>query len=140
MAVEHVIQAIWVGGAIHAAIVLANIPLPGRLQVRKHLAAAPLFMRQIFYVHWLYIVIVVGLFGALSFAFASELAGASRLGTFLSATIALFWLLRVVLQWLYYDPEIRRQNRALDLLYGMSLIALVGTYGFAAVRGLTGGL
>jgi UDP-N-acetylmuramyl pentapeptide phosphotransferase/UDP-N-acetylglucosamine-1-phosphate transferase len=81
-----------------------------------------------------YIVIVLGLFAALCFGFAGDLAGASRLGRFLSGFIAAFWLLRIVLQLFYYDREVRRENRGLDLLYVGSLIALVAIFGIAAVR------
>ena len=112
----------------------ANIPLPGRLRVRERLAGVPRFMRQIFYVHWLYIVIVVGMFAALCFGFAPELAGASALGRFLSGFMAAFWLLRIVLQIFYYDRELRRENRGLDTLYVGSLIVLVVVFGIAAIR------
>jgi hypothetical protein len=128
------IRAIWGAGAIHAGIVAANVPLPGRLRVRERLAGAPRFLRQIFYVHWLYIVIVVGMFAALCFGFAPELAGASKLGRFLSGFMAGFWLLRIVLQISYYDDEVRRENRGLDLLYMGTLVVLVGIFGFAALR------
>jgi len=129
-------ELIWGAGAVHVGIIGANIPLPGRLQVRERLAAAavPRFVRQIFYVHWLYIVIVLGMFAALCFGFAGELAGASGLGRFLSGFIAGFWLLRIGLQIFYYDPEIRRENRGLDILYVGALIVLVVIFGMAAVR------
>jgi hypothetical protein len=128
------IWSIWAAGFVHAGIVAANIPLPGRLQVRKHLTGIPKFIRQIFYVHWVYIVIVVGLFAALCFAFAPELAGQTSLGRFLSGFIAAFWLLRIALQVFYYDPEARKENRGLDLLYIGSLLLIVLVFGIAALR------
>jgi hypothetical protein len=128
------VRLIWAAGAIHGGIVLANIPLPGRLRVRENLAAVPRFLRQIFYVHWLYIVVVVGLFSALCFGFARELAGASSLGRFLNAFMAAFWLSRLLLQWFYYDAQVRRANRVLDALYALSLLALVGILGWSAVH------
>lgn len=134
MTAELMVRAIWGAGAIHAGIVAANIPLPGRLRVRERLAGVPQFLRQIFYVHWVYIVIVVGMFAALCFGFAPELAGASGLGRFLSGFIAGFWLLRIVLQIFYYDRGLRQENWGLDLLYVGSLIVLVGIFGFAALR------
>jgi hypothetical protein len=82
------------------------------------------------------IVIVLGLFAALCFGFAPELAGASALGRFLSGFMAGFWLLRIVLQIFYYDREIRRENRGLDMLYVASLIALVVVFGMAAFGGV----
>jgi hypothetical protein len=126
-------ELIWGAGAVHVGIVLANIPLPGRLRVRERLAPVPRFLRQIFYVHWVYIVIVVGLFAALCFGFAPELAGASGLGRFLSGFMAGFWLLRIGLQVFYYDAEIRRENRGLDMLYLGALVVLVVIFGAAAI-------
>jgi hypothetical protein len=134
MSAEWMIRAIWGAGAVHVGIVAANFLLPGRLRVRERLAGVPKFLRQIFYLHWVYIVIVVGMFAALCFGFAPELAGASRLGRFLSGFMAGFWLLRIVLQIFYYDREVRRENRGLDMLYVGSLIVLVAIFGAAAVR------
>ena len=134
MSAEWVVRAIWGAGVVHSGIVAANFPLPGRLRVRERLAGAPLFVRQIFYVHWIYIVIVVGMFAALCFGFARELAGGSGLGHFLSGFLCAFWLLRIVLQVFYYDRQIRRENRGLDLLYLGSLVVLVGVFGVAAWR------
>lgn len=127
-------EMIWAAGAVHVGIMLANIPLPGRLRVQERLAGVPAYVRQIFYVHWVYIVIVLGMFAALCFRFAPELAGASALGRFLSGFMAAFWLLRIVLQILYYDKEIRRENRVLDSLYLVALVVLVGVFGVAVVR------
>ncbi len=128
------IRAIWGAGAVHVGIIAANVPLPGRLRVRERLAAVPRFVRQIFYVHWVYIVIVLGMFAALCFAFAPELAGASAMGRFLSGFMAGFWLLRIALQIFYYDREIRRENWGLDMLYLGALIVLVTIFGTAAIR------
>lgn len=133
MVANWMVRAIWGAGLAQVGIILANIPLPGRLRVRERLAGVPRFLRQIFYVHWIYIVIVLGLFAALCFGFAPELAGGSALGRFLSAFMAAFWLLRIGLQVFYYDGEVRRENRGLDLLYVASLAVLVVVFGIAAL-------
>jgi hypothetical protein len=125
-------ELIWGAGVVQVGIVLANIFLPGRLRVQERLAGVPRFVRQIFYVHWIYIVIVVAMFAAICFGFAAELAGASRLGRFLSGFMCGFWLLRILLQVFYYDRELRRENRGLDSLYLGSLILLVGVFGMAS--------
>lgn len=126
-------ELIWAAGAVQVGIVAANVPLPGQLWVRERLEGVPRFVRQIFYVHWVYIVIVVGMFAALCFGFAAELAGGSGLGRFLSGFMAGFWLLRIGLQMFYYDREVRRQNRGLDALYVGSLSLLVVILGMAAI-------
>jgi hypothetical protein len=134
MTADSAIHLIWIAGAIQAGIVLANAALPGRLRVRENLTDLPVFLKQIFYVHWIYIVLVVGLFSILCFAFAGDLAGASFLGRFLSAFLCGFWLLRIFLQFFYYDNEVRRANRVLDSLYVLSLIVLTGIFGFVSIR------
>ena len=134
MTAELMREMIWAAGAVQVGIVATNIFLPARLRVRERLVGVPRFIRQIFYVHWLYIVIVVGMFAALCFGFAADLAGASALGRFLSGFIAAFWLLRIVLQIFYYDRELRRENRGLDTLYLGSLIVMVLVFGIAAIR------
>lgn len=129
------VGAIRIAGCIQLAIIAANVPLPGKLRVRQHLASSPLFIRQIFYVHWIYIVLVLGLFSALCLVFPAEFAGGSPLGVFLSAFLAGFWLLRVILQWTYYDPEVRRANRFLDTLYSFALLGLVAIFSGTALVG-----
>jgi 4-hydroxybenzoate polyprenyltransferase len=105
------------------------------LRVRQHLSAVPRFIRQIFVVHWIYILVVLGFFSALCLLFPNELAGESSLGRFLSGFIALFWFLRIVLQLTYYDREVRRKNRLLDTLYLVALSGLTFLLGLAAVGG-----
>ena len=134
MICNELISLIWLAGGIHAAIVLANIPLPRKLEVKRNLCSVPDFLRQVFYVHWVYIVLIVALFAVLCFAFAPELAGGSALGRFLSGFIAGFWLLRLVLQWFFYDRELRRQIPWMDGAYGVALVTLIGIFGLAAVH------
>jgi hypothetical protein len=128
------IEAIWIAGTVHLAVIGANIPLPGMLRVQERLAGVPRFVRQIFYVHWIYIVIVLAMFAGLCFGFAPELAGATAMGRFLSGFMCVFWLLRIALQMLYYDREIRREQRVLDFLYLAALLVLVLVFGIAAVQ------
>jgi hypothetical protein len=134
MVASEMVRLIRMAGGIHLAIVGANFSLPRRLRVQRNLAPVPNFLRQVFYVHWLYIVLIVALFAALCFGFAPELAGGSTLGRFLSAFIAGFWLLRMILQWLFYDRQVRRDNTWLDAAYSLALVTLTGVFSFAAFR------
>lgn len=90
-------------------------------------------VRTVFVVHWVYIVLVLGIFASLSFWFAPDLAGASRLGRFLSAMIAVFWLLRVPIQLFFYDREIRRQNRVGDVVFLFAFSYLGVVFSIAAL-------
>ena len=124
---------LWVAGTIQMAIVLANAVLPAKLNVHEGMAGVPLFLRQVFVVHWVYIVLTVSLFSLVCFFFARDLAGGSRLGRFLCIAMGAFWGLRLPLQLFYYDVELRRQNRALDLAYVLALVALIAIFGTAAL-------
>jgi len=128
------VRAIWGGGLGTCGIILVNIPLPGKLRAGERLAGVLRLVQQIFYVHWIYIVIVLGLFAGLRFGFSRQLAGATSLGRFLSGLMAAFWLLRIGLQISYYDPKVRRENRGLDSLYLGALAVLVVVFGVAAFR------
>jgi hypothetical protein len=123
---------LWVAGAIQTAIVLANAVLPAKLNVHKGMASVPRFLRQVFVVHWIYIVLTVSLFSLVCFFFAHDLAGGSRLGRFLCIAMGVFWGLRLPLQLFYYDAELRRRNRLLDMAYVLALVALIAIFGAAA--------
>ena len=47
--------------------------------------------------------------------------------------MAVFWLLRIPLQLFYYDGELRRQNRFLDVAYTSVVCFLAGIFSIAAV-------
>jgi hypothetical protein len=123
---------IQLAGIVQAAIIAANFLLPRRLDLRANLERLPLFLRQVFLVHWLYILLVLAGFSGLCFWFADDLAGGSPLGRFLSGGIAVFWLLRFFLQLFYYDAELRRRNRLLDVAYCVALVFLASVFGVAA--------
>ena len=125
---------IQIAGAVQLAIGLANLPLASRLQYRKNLAGASEIVRQIFYVHAAYIVLVVLGFAALSLLFPEELVSGRPLGRFLSTFLAIFWLLRVPIQLFYYPVEIRRQNRLADVVFIVAFAFLAIVFGLAATR------
>ena len=125
---------IQVAGAVQLAIGLANLPLAIRLQYRRNLADASEIVRQVFYVHAAYIVLVVFGFAALSLLFPTDLASGRPLGRFLSTFLAIFWLLRVPIQLFYYPTEIRRQNRLADVIFTVAFAFLAVVFGLAATR------
>ena len=128
--------SVWIqiAGAVQLAIGLANLPLASRLQYRKNLAGASEIVRQVFYVHAAYIVLVVLGFAALSLLFPDELVSGRPLGRFLSTFLAVFWLLRVPIQLFYYPVEIRRQNRLADVIFIVAFAFLAVVFGLAATR------
>jgi hypothetical protein len=133
---ENLIPWLWAAGAVQLVIIAANFVLPTKLRCRENLANVSPMIRSVFVVHWVYIVLVLGIFTSLSFWFAPELAGASRLGRFLSAVIAVFWLLRLPIQLFFYDPALRRQNRLGDVVFLLAFSYLGVVFAVAALGGM----
>jgi hypothetical protein len=124
---------LWVAGAVQLVMCAANIFLPRRLKYRENLSRVSPIIRQVFFVHSAYIVGVVALFAAATFFFAAELTSGHGLGRFLAAAIALFWLCRIPVQLFYYDPVLRRENRAGDFAYMAAALFLGTVYAAAAL-------
>ena len=127
------IELLWTAGIVQLLILAANFILPGKLDCRAHVSRMSPMIREIFIVHWAYIALILAVFSILSLCFASELAGPSRLGQFLAAVIAVFWLARVPIQLFFYDPEIRRQNRLGDVVFLTAFSYLGVVFGAAAL-------
>lgn len=130
---NRLILLIWAAGAVQLAILAANFVLPQKLDCRQNLVRVSPMIRQVFIVHWIYIAGVLAIFCALCFRFAPELAGGSRLGHFLSATIALFWLPRIPIQLFVYNSELRRQHRLGDVAMLLAISFIVLVFGAAAL-------
>jgi hypothetical protein len=125
-------KCLWIAAMIQMAIFLANFYLPFKLQYRKNISPMAPFFRQVFITHAAYIAGVVLLFSVITFAFAPELTSGHGLGRFLSATLCVFWFIRIPLQLFYYDKSVRRANRLGDVAMTLALIFLAITYGAAA--------
>ncbi|PYT70247.1 MAG: hypothetical protein DMG42_19745 [Acidobacteria bacterium] len=122
---------LWIAGFVQVAIASANLFLPAKLNYRENLSRVSPIIRQIFVVHSAYIVGVVLMFAAVTFGFAGDLASGRGLGRFLAGAIAVFWLVRVPVQLLYYDAALRRENRSGDMAFTAGAFLLAATYGAA---------
>lgn len=114
-------------GVGHLVMVAANFVIPRKLRFREDLSATSKITRQVFFVHHLYIVLTIAAFGLLCLVFPSDLAGGSPLGGAVCGFMAFFWLLRLPIQFLYYDPEVRRAHRVEDLLVSLLVVALAAS-------------
>jgi hypothetical protein len=130
---NRLIWLIWAAGAVQVLMIVGNAVLPAKLNCRENLARVNPTIREVFIVHWVYIVAVLTIFSTLCFAFAPDLAGASRLGRFLSAAMALFWLPRIPLQLFFYDAQLRRQHRLGDIAMLTALTFLAAVFSAAAL-------
>jgi hypothetical protein len=130
---SHLIYLIWAAGAVQLAILTANFVLPQKLHCRENLARVSPMIRSVFIVHWIYIVVILGIFSAICFGFAADLAGGSKLGRFLCIAMALFWLPRIPIQLFVYDGELRRQHRLGDAAMLLAIAFVVVVLGASAL-------
>lgn len=123
-------------GVVHLALAAMNGFLPARIELGANLAKVSPMVRQMAIVHHAYIVAVLLGFAGLCFFYPSELASGRGLGRALAAGISIFWLARIPIQLFVYDRDLRRKNRAIDLLMLGMVAFMGGVLGLAAIGGL----
>ncbi|HZJ16832.1 MAG TPA: hypothetical protein VFD27_17390 [Chthoniobacteraceae bacterium] len=130
---------ILLGGLVHFGILIASALTPGVLEWRRHLAALPPLLRQLFWVYGSFIVLVIISFGTISLACPGALASGEPLARSMCAMIAIFWSARLAVQWCIFDATPFLTNVLLKLGYHtltLAFIALALIYGCAAVHPL----
>jgi hypothetical protein len=92
---------LWItlAGAAHFGVLVASALVPLRLDWRRELQPLPRLQRQMHWVYGGYVVLSIVAFGTLCLLNAEELARGSLLARSLCAYIALFWAIRLSLQW-----------------------------------------
>ena len=127
------IPYIWAAGGVHLLLVIGSVFLPSKLKYRASLSNASPIVRQIFLVHHVFIALVLLGFSGLCFFFAPELSSANPLGKFLSGFIAIFWLLRIVVQTCYYDPDVKKQYPLANVAYTLIFVYLASVFSLATL-------
>lgn len=125
------------GGLLHFVILIASALTPRLLDWRANLAALHPFLRRLFWVYGVFIVLVIISFGTLTLVRADDLASATPLAHSVCAMIAIFWLARLGVQFFVFDarPFLTTTFRRVGY-HGLTLLfaALVFIYGCAALN------
>jgi len=111
--------------------------VPHYFNWKRDLAPLPLFTRQVFWVHGIFIIVILELFGLCTLLYAGELLEPGPLSRAILAGMAIFWGLRLVFQFFVYDSALWRGNRLYTRVhYGMALLwaYLATTYTAAWAR------
>jgi hypothetical protein len=128
---------ILIGGVLHFGILIASGLVPGVLNWRSELARLSPLSRQLVWVHGAFIVLVIGGFGALSLTLPAELVTGSALARAVCSFIAIFWAVRLAIQFVVFDAKPYLTSRLLWLGYN-ALTAVfayqVVVYSIAAAR------
>ncbi|MEM7387379.1 MAG: hypothetical protein AAF514_20770 [Verrucomicrobiota bacterium] len=129
-------QALYLGGVLHFIILVASASVPRVLDLRRNLAALHPFLRQLFWVYGVFIVLMIISFGLLTLAQAPTLAAGGGLSRCVCGMIAGFWGLRLAVQWFVFDVEpflthwfYRFGYHALTVIF----VTLTGIFGWAAL-------
>jgi hypothetical protein len=130
---ETLIAHLHAGGVVMAALVVANLFVPARFHWREEMSRLSLVNRQIFQVHSVFLVLILGLFSALLLTCAPALVEPTRLSRAVLAGLTIFWGLRMAMQWFFYSPELWRGDRFNTVVhYVFSVIWIYLTSIFAA--------
>jgi hypothetical protein len=90
-------------GVAHLALGVGSLLIPKLLNWKGALAAMPTLIRQMFWSYAGYILGINIFFGLVSIFLADELLSGSGLANALLALITLYWLVRLIIQFTYFD-------------------------------------
>jgi hypothetical protein len=112
------------------AVAILNLFLIRIMKWKAELDRAPLLIREVFRIHVVFISITLSIFAVMTWKFAPEMAtGINPLAVWLAGAIGLFWMVRSIMQWLYYSASHWRGNSLRTLIHW----ALFLGYGAMAV-------
>ncbi len=132
-------EALCIAAAAQLLVAGLNLFLVRIMKWEEVVARMPQLVREVFHVHAWFITITLAIFGVVTIRFGGELAaGTNDLGRWLAAGIGIFWLIRWLMQFFYYNSSHWRGKRAetivhivLIFLYG----SLAGVYLLTAFQG-----
>jgi hypothetical protein len=95
--------ALWLAGAGHFVVLIASFQVPYRLRWKEDLAKLTSFNRKLMWVHGGFAVYTIASFGTLTLLCHDEMLRGHGAGSALAAFIGIYWLLRVVVDFTYYE-------------------------------------
>ena len=120
--------ALFIAAAAQFVIAVLNLFLVRIMKWEEPVAQMPQLVRDVFHVHSCFITITLVIFGVVTMRFAGELAaGTNDLGRWLVCGIGLFWLIRWVMQFFYYNSSHWKGKRAETIVH-IVLIFLYGSF------------
>lgn len=126
---------ILISGILHLGTLLGSAQVPRELRFKEELPKLDPLLR-----HWVlvaggYIVFNITAFGVISILFHRELAAGTTLARVVCGYIALFWAIRLAIQWFVFDAKLHLRNRFLTVGYHALTVVFAWhtlVYGYAA--------
>jgi hypothetical protein len=129
-----------IAGAMHLGLICAGALMPRAVHLREYLTPLPVFIRRLFWVYYTFIGLCLVSFGALTVAFAGELASGAALARAICVFLTAFWTLRLVAATFVFDVRPYLVNKYFRLGYhatNAAFIYLPIVYALAAWKGAT---
>jgi hypothetical protein len=127
---------LYLAGVMQFSILIASAIIPRALDWRRNLAGLDPFLRKLFWVYGIFIVLVIIGFSVLTVFHAASIAAGEPLARSVCAFIAIFWLARLVVQIAVFDARVflttwfyKVGYHALTVIFAL----LVLIYGWAAL-------
>lgn len=122
--------SIKITGILLICLAMLHGVFPRYFNWKKDLAGLSLINRQMMIVHTFFIALTVGLMGLLCISSAHELVSTS-LGKKISLGLAVFWMVRLVIQFVGYSPALwkgKRFETIMHILFTLLWIYLSGIF------------
>jgi hypothetical protein len=95
--------ALWLAGIGHFCILFASFRVPGRLGWKEDLAQLTPFNRKLMWVYGGTTLLTIIAFGTLTLFLHHEFLTGDRAAVALAAFIAIFWTLRILVDFVYFE-------------------------------------
>jgi len=122
-------------GVLHFLLLIASASVPRVFSWRDQLGRLHPFLRRLFWVYGVFIVMVIIGFGVMTLRHAGAMAAGEPVARALCAFIAFFWAARLLVQWFGFDARPFLTNALLVAGYHaltLVFIYLTGVYAWAA--------
>jgi hypothetical protein len=129
-------HALLLAGAMHFCILIASALVPGVLDWKTALAPLSPFLRTLFWVYGVFIVLTIASFGTLTLLHADAMSHGEPVARSVATVIAIFWGARLAVQLFVFEARPVLAKAWMKLGYHALTIAfafLTGTYACAAL-------
>jgi len=126
-----------IAALLHIGLICAGASMPKAVNLRGHLSVLPPFIRQLFFIYFSFIGLMLVGFGSLTFIYAPAMAAGQPVARGLCVLLTAFWSLRLFAAFVF-DVRPYLSNWIYRLGYGsinLIFVYLVFVYVLAAWKG-----
>ena len=129
------IPLLWLAGVGQILVASANVFAWRMFGYRENMARLTPVVREVFIVQNVFIMFSVVCFGMTTIVFAPHLACSNdAFSRVFCGFLAVFWLIRLVVQLFFYDQDTRQKYPLFNVLFLGGFVYLVIIFGLAGLR------